>query len=226
MSVGKVYVVGVGPGAEDYLIPLARRKIEEADILVGSPRVTGLFPGKEAQGLDFRGEPPSTVGFILEHRHRKRIAVLVSGDPGLYSFLGVLARYLGPEEYEVVPGISSVQLAFARLKESWEDAFIYSVHGRKMDGLIEAVKEHSKVALLTDDRLSPWDIASYLLEGGVKDRELVVCRDLSYPEESITSIDIEAAQSLSEDKGLYTIIIRGYSTTHPPAPIPLNRKEG
>ncbi len=224
MSVGKVYVVGVGPGAEDYLIPLARRKIEEADILLGSPRLTGLFPGKEAQGLNFRGEPPPTIGFILEHRHRKRIAVLVSGDPGLYSFLGILARYLGPEEYEVVPGISSVQLAFARLKERWEDAFMYSVHGRKLDGLIEVVKEHGKVALLTDERLSPRDIASYLLKGGVRGRELVVCRDLSYPEESITSVDIEAAQSLPEDKGLYTVIIREYSTTHSPDPLPSKRE--
>jgi precorrin-6y C5,15-methyltransferase (decarboxylating) CbiE subunit len=207
VSAEKVYIVGVGPGAEDYLTPLARRKIEEADILVGSPRLTGLFPGKESRGLDFSGEPPATAQFILENRRRKRLAVLVSGDPGLYSFLGVLARYLKPEEYEVIPGISSVQLAFARLGESWENAFVFSIHGRGLEGLIEAVKEHSKVALLTDGHISPRDIASYLIEGGVSDRELVVCRNLSYPDESITRTDLQGASSLAETEGLYTIII-------------------
>lgn len=209
MSVEKVCVVGMGPGAEDYLIPLARKKIEEADVLVGSPRLTGLFPDKEAWGLDFSGEPPATVSYILENRTRKRIAVLVSGDPGLYSFLGVLARYLRPEEYEIVPGISSVQLAFARLKESWEDAFIYSVHGRKLDGLIEVIKQHPKVALLTDGRLSPREIARYLRKEGIEDRELVVCSDLSYPGERVTRLDIEAAQPQTEGKGNYVMIIRG-----------------
>jgi len=209
VPVEKVCVVGMGPGAEDYLIPLARKKIEEADVLVGSPRLTGLFPGKEARGLDFSGEPPTTVSYILENRQRKRIAVLVSGDPGLYSFLGVLARYLRPEEYEIVPGISSVQLAFARLKESWEDAFIHSVHGRKLDGLIEVVKQHPKVALLTDGRLSPREIALYLRAGGIEDREMVVCSDLSYPGERVTRLDMEAAGPQAEDKGNYVMIIRG-----------------
>ncbi|MFQ5827179.1 MAG: precorrin-6y C5,15-methyltransferase (decarboxylating) subunit CbiE [Dehalococcoidia bacterium] len=207
MSAEKVYVVGVGPGAEDYLMPLARRRIEEADILVGSARLIGLFPGKESRDLDLRGDPPGTIRFILESRRGKKLAVLVSGDPGLYSFLGVLARYLRPEEYEVIPGISSVQLAFARLGESWENAFIRSVHGRGLEGLIEAVKEHSKVALLTDGHLSPRDIATYLLEGGVSDRELVVCRNLSYPDESITRTDLQGASSLAAAEGLYTIII-------------------
>ncbi len=207
MSGEKVYVIGMGPGSEDYLVPLARRKIEEADVLVGSGRLTGLFPAKESHALDFAGEPPGTVRFILENRRRK-VAVLVSGDPGLYSFLGVLARYLDAGEYEVIPGISSVQLAFARLGESWEDAAVRSIHGRDLEGLVDVVREHGKVALLTDGRLSPRDIAAHLIEGGIKDRDLVVCRNLSYPDEAVTRTGIGDAMTLTAEDGLYIVIIQ------------------
>ncbi len=206
MSGEQVYVIGMGPGSLDYLVPLAWKKIEEADVLVGSGRLTGLFPAKESYALDFTGEPPGTVRFILENRSRK-VAVLVSGDPGLHSFLGVLARYLDPGEFEVVPGISSVQLAFARMGESWENAVIRSIHGRDLEGLVDVVREHGKVALLTDGRLSPRDIGAYLIEGGIKDKQLVVCQNLSYPDEVVTRTGLGDAPALTAADGLYVVII-------------------
>ncbi|MDP2953414.1 MAG: precorrin-6y C5,15-methyltransferase (decarboxylating) subunit CbiE, partial [Chloroflexota bacterium] len=190
-----VYVIGVGPGGEDYVTPVARRHIMDCDLLLGDERLTRLFP-RPSRELDLKGDPPAAVQFILAQRTHLKLAVLVSGDPGLYSFLGVLSRYLGEEEYEVIPGVSSVQLAFARIKDSWEDALIVSLHGREEQDLAAAVKGHPKVALLTDSRWPPRKIAQHLWERGIRDREFIICQDLSYPQERVVRTDICGALSL------------------------------
>lgn len=206
MSVNKVYVIGMGPGADDYVIPVARRCIEESDLLLGDERLTRLF-ARPSQELVLKGEPPAAVTFILANRERLKIAVLVSGDPGLYSFLGVLSRYLAKEEYEVIPGISTVQLAFARIKECWEDAFVLSLHGRRADELARAVREHPKVAILTDPHWSPRAIAQHLLEHGIEDREFITCENLSYPQERIIRGSIREALSAKVGDGLSVVIV-------------------
>ena len=203
--VNRVFVIGVGPGTADYLTPVARACIEGCDLLLGSPRLTRLFP-QESRPLDFRGDPPASVKYILENRSRQKIGVLVSGDPGLYSFLGVISRYLPPEDYEVMPGISSVQLAFARLKESWADALILSLHGRQETDLARKVAAHPKVAILTDPSHPPQAIARALLAHGLKGREFIICQDLSYPEERIVRTTLEEAAQLPLSGSLLVII--------------------
>lgn len=207
MSGKKLYIIGVGPGDESYITPAARAQAAECDLLLGSQRLTRLFD-RPSRELDLKGDPPAAVRFILENRAHLKIGVLVSGDPGLYSFLGVISNYLRQEEFEVVPGISSVQLAFARLKEGWEDAFILSLHGRDADGLAGAVRQHPTVAILTDGRWTSREIARNLLEHGIEDRELIICENLSYPEERIIASDIRGALAAADSQGLSVVIIR------------------
>ena len=54
----------------------------------------------------------------------QRVVVLASGDPLFYGVARYLCDKLGKDRFEVVPHVSSMQLAFARVKESWEDAFL------------------------------------------------------------------------------------------------------
>jgi len=207
MSGNKLYIVGVGPGSEDYITPVARRHIAQCDLLLGNERLTRLFPVPSHE-LDLRGDPPRAMKFILANRPRLKMAVLVSGDPGLYSFLRVLSRYLDEDEFEVIPGISSVQLAFARIKDCWDDAFILNLHGRAGDNLMAAVERHPKIAILTDHRWSPREIARHLLEHGIEDRELIICENLSYPEERIVRTDIRSALDAASGEGLNVVIVR------------------
>ena len=204
---GELYIIGIGPGSKDYITPMAQRHIAECDLLLGHERLTRLFaiPSHE---LDLRGDPPEAVKFILAHRSRLNMAVLVSGDPGLHSFLRVLRRYLNEDEYEVVPGISSVQLAFAKLKDCWEDATILRLHGLEGDAWVTVVEEHPKVAILTDQRWTPREIARRLLEHGIEDREFIICENLSYPEERILRTDICTALNAAEAEGLNLVIVR------------------
>lgn len=207
MSGKKLYIIGVGPGDESYITPAAGAQVADCDLIMGSQRLTRLFD-RPSRELDLKGDPPAAVQFILENRAHLKIGVLVSGDPGLYSFLGVISNYLRQDEFEVVPGISSVQLAFARLKEGWADAFILSLHGRDGGGLAGVVAQHPTVAILTDGRWTPREIARNLLEHGIEDRELIICENLSYPEERIMVSDIRGVLAAADSQGLSVVIIR------------------
>jgi cobalt-precorrin-7 (C5)-methyltransferase len=126
----------------------------------------------------------------LKEREKMKIAVLVSGDPGLYSFLGTISQVLRKEDYVVIPGVSTVQIAFARIGERWEDATLLSLHGRKMDDLPVRVERSKKTFLFTDPSFPPEKIAAYLLEKGVENRRAIVMENLTYPDERIVDADL------------------------------------
>ena len=203
----KVYVIGIGSGTEDYLLPIARRTIEASDCLIGGKRVLGLFHNLHKEEIPLEGHFERIIPYLMDERERKRIAVLVSGDPGLYSFLGKISRALKSEEYVVIPGVSTVQIAFARIGEGWEDATIISLHGRKAEDLAVRVKESSKTFLLTDSNHPPGKIAAHLLDEGVENRRAVVLENLTYPDERIVDTDLKSL-SVMEGFGLCVMILK------------------
>ncbi|MGD0919516.1 MAG: precorrin-6y C5,15-methyltransferase (decarboxylating) subunit CbiE [Thermodesulfobacteriota bacterium] len=203
----KVHIIGVGLGTEDYLLPLARREIEKSDCLIGGKRALRLFRDLQKEEIPLEGNFEKVIPYIEKNREKKKIAVLVSGDPGLYSFLGRISRVLKREEYAVVPGISAVQVAFAKIGEGWEDATIISLHGRKADDLAVRVKESPKVFLFTDPGFPPEKITSYLLERGVENRRAIVMENLTYPNERILDTDLIHIAGM-EGFGLSVMIIK------------------
>jgi cobalt-precorrin-7 (C5)-methyltransferase len=203
----KVYIIGIGSGTEDYLLPIARRTIEASDCLIGGKRALRLFQDLHKEEILLEGDFEKVIPYLLKERKRKKIAVLVSGDPGLYSFLRTISRFLKREEYVVIPGISTVQIAFARIGEGWEDATIISLHGRKTDDLAERVKESPKTFLFTDPGFSPGKIAAHLLDKGVENRRAIVMENLTYPNERIVDTDLIHIAEMGEF-GLCVMIIK------------------
>jgi cobalt-precorrin-7 (C5)-methyltransferase len=203
----KVYVIGIGSGTEDYLLPIARREIEASDCLIGGKRVLSLFKDLHKEEIVLERNFEKVISFLLEERERKKIAVLVSGDPGFYSFLERVSRVLKSEEYTVIPGISALQIAFARIGEGWEDATIISLHGRKADDLDRRVETSSKIFLFTDQNFPPERIASYLLEKGVENRRAIVMENLTYPDERILETDLNHLAGM-KGFGLCVMIIK------------------
>ena len=126
-----VAVVGCGPGSAEYLTDAARRAVAGADALAGSRRLLDLFPQHGGQRLVWAGDADSLLGRIERVRGTGRtVAVLVSGDPGLCSLSRQVIGRFGPGVVRVIPGVSSVQTAFARLGLDWTRARIVSAHGR------------------------------------------------------------------------------------------------
>ena len=207
----KVIIVGCGPGLKAYISPKALYNIKKADILVGSRRLLKLFPGVDAEKIVLEKNYSVLVNRIAEWSATRQVVVLVSGDPCFFSYTKMIVKKMGRESCLIIPGISSMQLAFAAVGESWDDACFMSLHGRNNEyaQLIKKVREYTKVGILTDHKNTPAVIARHLLKSGIPERQMFVCENLSLPEESIRETDLVSAIHL-KTTGASVVIIKKY----------------
>ncbi|WP_003541430.1 precorrin-6y C5,15-methyltransferase (decarboxylating) subunit CbiE [Desulfotomaculum nigrificans] len=180
-----ITVIGVGPGSPDFLTPAGSRALAQADLVVGAKRLLITFAQPHQEVYPLGADLAEAAEFIRRKSEEKQVAVLVSGDTGLYSFADYLAERLPADRLTLVPGISSVQLMFARLKRPWQEAVIISRHGRQDRRLIQLVQSGLVVAVLTDRYNTPQLLAAELLTAGCQDLPVAVGCNLSYDDETI-----------------------------------------
>ena len=106
------------------------------------------------------------------------VVVLASGDPGFFGIVRLLAGRFGGENLRVLPGLSSVALAFAGAGLSWDDAVTVSAHGRDPRRAINVCRAYPKVAVLTSPDFGPAELANTLDGLG---RGFVVAEKLGEP---------------------------------------------
>ncbi len=187
----KVAVVGAGPGALDCLTPKALEAVEGADIVFAAERHAHFTGGKL--------RPLEPLERALEDMRSRRmmgakVAVLVSGDPALYSLLPALSHAFGRENLSVIPGVGALQALCAQLKEPWQDAAVLSAHGRELAGsaLAHTIRTHERTFLFCDSRHDPTWLCAALRENGISGVEVAVGERLSYPDERVISGSPEA----------------------------------
>lgn len=185
-----IKVVGIGPGTSEYLSPVAIRTIENADILIGGHRLLETFAYLDKKVFPITNNLPQVLEFIRNHRD-KNLVVLASGDPGLFGILTFLRKHFSVQELQVIPGISSIQLACARLALPWEDAILASVHGREMAPLLPIVQQAAKVVVLTDRQATPAAVAQFLTSHGWGAKMMAICANLGYPSETIITGQVQ-----------------------------------
>lgn len=110
------------------------------------------------------------------------VVVLASGDPGFFGIVRLLGGRFGREALRVLPGLSSVALAFARVGLSWDDAVTVSAHGRDPRRAANVCRANPKVAVLTAPQFGPGELANTLDGLG---RGFVVAEKLGQPEERV-----------------------------------------
>lgn len=200
----QVFVVGIGYRPFD---KKAREAILNAGIILASGRLYDIFRRYEEfdavkEKIAVIDNVDGTMERVASHRSASgsHVVILASGDP---LFCGIGRRTLGEfgkERVEIIPDLSSVQIAFARIKEAWDDAFLISLHHgpdarlrsepkyRKED-VPSLLLRHQKLAILTDRESSPPEIAKAVLSAGAGLQQssvrMFVCEKLGYPEERI-----------------------------------------
>ena len=164
VSPNTVSVVGMGMSPDD-LSRRARATIEEAEILIGGKRHLSYFSQLPAEKVPLYKNFDQVIRTIKATlKKKKRIVVIASGDPGYHGIARYLVKHLGKDAIEIIPNITTFQAAFAKIKESWDDALLLSSHGRPLPRLASLLKKHRKIGILTDEKNTPGAIARQILE--------------------------------------------------------------
>lgn len=189
MKSAPITIVGCGPGSLSYLTPLAKNAIEKAEVLVGGKRLLELFPEVAAEKIFIGKDIEPVLEEIQSRLGKKKITVLVSGDPGLCSFAKPVLNRFGRSSCDLLPGVSSIQVAFARIGLDWFDAKIISAHNGNPDVELLSLKDSVKIAILTRGKDTfPWlsGFAHFL----GKEYRVFICRNLTLQDEDLFEISV------------------------------------
>ena len=187
----KIYIIGIGPGSSEYLTKKAVDTVKTSDYTVGSTRAIDLFDdvnNKIAFNVkDLLDKLEKGVDLAIEGN---TVSILSTGDPGFSGVLNTVLRIANDknfpkEKIEVIPGISSLQLAAARNHIQWDNANVMTFHGREnIEDILKVINNGKTTIALPSKKVR--DMAQFLLDNGVNEnRQVVVCERLSYDDEKI-----------------------------------------
>ncbi|MBL9124785.1 MAG: precorrin-6y C5,15-methyltransferase (decarboxylating) subunit CbiE [Planctomycetaceae bacterium] len=190
----KIHIIGIGDDGLTGVTDAARQLIANADLLVGSADTLALVPKNRAERLPVEDSFDGALQRIGKSPHQKTV-VLASGDPLFYGVARYLCAKLGKERFEVLPHVSSMQLAFARVKESWEEAYLTDLATRPISNILDKVRIAEKVGLFTSETSPPAAVAQALLDQRIDYFYGYVCENLGSPDERVTQGELsELAQ--------------------------------
>jgi precorrin-6y C5,15-methyltransferase (decarboxylating) CbiE subunit len=198
-----IVICGCGPGSPELLTPLARGAVAQAEVLVGSPRLLKLFSESAAARVPVGADVEKALTQI-EASRSKRVVVLVSGDPCLCSLAQPVLKRFGRETCEVIPGISSVQVAFARLGLDYLNARILSAHRALPDVNAELLADVDAVAILAGHAQAPAWIADLSERIGAP-RQLFLCENLTLENERVR--ELTSAELRKADVSSLAIVV-------------------
>ncbi|MBF0188126.1 MAG: precorrin-3B C(17)-methyltransferase [Magnetococcales bacterium] len=149
MCTGKLMVIGIGPGAPDEMTLRARSALESADVIVGYKTYLALLTpwltGKKVVGSGMMQELQRCAEALKRARKGERVALISSGDAGVYGMAGPVYELLlesgwrpdGGLTVEVIPGVTALLSCASR---------------------IGAPLTHDFCAISLSDLLTPWTV--------------------------------------------------------------------
>ncbi|NRT54901.1 precorrin-6y C5,15-methyltransferase (decarboxylating) subunit CbiE [Sphaerotilus uruguayifluvii] len=196
-------VLGVLDDGAASLSATARAHLRAADRVIGGARTLALLEAEirpDAERLDLTGRLSAVPGWVSEAREAgRKVVVLATGDPLCHGIAGFLAARLCVQAVEVLPNVSTLQLACARVGLVWQDAKIVSIHAKDagewqvgappahgLHALAQALRAHDRLLVLTSPENTPARIARLLLaEGQGDDFRMAVAERLLQPDERV-----------------------------------------
>lgn len=206
----KIFIVGIGPGSSEYLTKKALDVVKDADITIGSTRAIELFDDVQEKIAfnvkDLLEKIELGVDLAIEG---KNVAILSTGDPGFSGVLNTVLRIseekgFDNEDIEVVPGISSLQLAAAKTHIQWDNADVMTFHGREnIEDILEVINNGKPTIALPSRKVK--DMAQFLLDNGLDgERPVTVCERLSYCDERVVNATLS---EIADSEFTYMCII-------------------
>lgn len=181
----KITIIGIGDDGAEGLTPQALEVINRAETLCGPAGLLAKV-GREGQCLSELSSDLNAVAETVSAASREPVVVLASGDPLFYGTARFLCESLGKDRFEVHPHVSSMQLAFARVKESWDEAYLTNLASQSLAKVVERIRTAEKVGIFTSDACPPTKLAETLVASGIDYFTAYVCENLGSPDERVT----------------------------------------
>ena len=211
-------VIGVADDRLELLAPEALSALREARLVVGGRRHLALLEAwqkgrsaqwRPAQTFEITADIDSLMATISGALSAAAgpVCVLASGDPGFFGILRTLLRHVDGAQIEVLPAISSVAMAFARLALAWDDAVVVSAHGRPLECAVRIARTAPKVAVLTAPDATPEQLGAALLASGCTVDLAAVCSHLGSADERVQRLSLaELAQGSFEPLSVVILV--------------------
>lgn len=198
-------IIGVLDDGAASLGVAALAHLQRAELVIGGTRTLQLLAGHigaAAQQRDLTGALSKVPEWVREAQIQgRRCVVLATGDPLCHGIAAYLASRLCIESLEVLPNLSTIQLACARLGLPWQDMKLASVHSRDagewvegadarhgLYALLQAVRQHDRLAVLTSPDNTPGRVARMLVAEGLDDEfQMAVAERLCQPDERVVA---------------------------------------
>ena len=228
-------IIGVHEDGAASLSTFAQECLATADLVIGASHqlhaVAALLPEHTEQRVS-NGRATTIATWVEEaFALGQQVVVLATGDPLYYGIAARLIDALGQDRVQVVPTLSSVQLAAARLGLPWQGAKLISAHAadsgewtpsarhdHALAPLARALHRHDLLFCLTSPANSPARIARLLLAADLgEDFRLDVVTRLSAPDEALFT-DLRPTAVAEQDFPTPNIVVLRRITPRPPRP--------
>ena len=182
----RVTVVGIGADGWSGLPAAARDLVTSAAVLLGGNRHLDLVPPVEGQQRVPWPSPLRTgLPALLASLPAGPVVALASGDPLVSGIGSTLIDLLGSACVDVVPAVSSVALARARMGWSAESCEVVTLVGRDPRALLARLSPGRRLIVLTSTAASADEVAALLRSVGYDDSGFTVLGDLGSADESV-----------------------------------------
>lgn len=187
-----ITVVGIGADGWEGLPPTARDVVAGAEVVVGAERHLAALPVVDAQVMPWPAPMLEALPRLLEEHAGRRLVVLASGDPLVSGVATTLVALVGPDLVDVVPAVSSVALARARMRWSAESADVVTLVGRNPDVVRRYLTPGRRLIVLCSDGGTPAVLGDLLVGAGFGASPMTVLSDLGGGDERLRALPASA----------------------------------
>ena len=185
----RINIVGVFPGRP--INPEAEKCIMGSQVIFSGRRNLELIPKTPAQVFNIGPMKQFTRDLANTLADNKTVTVVASGDPLFFGIGKYITEHYDPDDIYIVPEVSSLQVALSRLGMGAGHMVAISLHGRKIKGLAQKIRNKRKIAIFTDGNNTPSRIAEYMAGFGLVDYSSYILERLGYEDESISKYKIK-----------------------------------
>ena len=144
----KITIIGIGDDGFEGLTRHALELINTAGTLFGPANLLAKVEAGKQTIVPLSADL-AQVAASIDAANTQPMVLLASGDPLFYGTARFLCEKLGKERFEVLPHVSSMQLAFARVKESWDEAYLTNLATQSLPRVVEKIRSAEKVGVFT-----------------------------------------------------------------------------